>query len=105
MAGARDQDERRRYDRFFDHCRRLGLVVTPNDDEWCTCGRLLSRYRARYGAIKAQDHQNDVLIVLTARRLARDDETTILTENDAHLNTWLSLAHDRSGLRIDALRR
>ena len=105
IAGARDRDERRLYDQFFERCRRLGLIVTPHDEAWRTCGRMLSRYRQRYGDIRARDQQNDVLIVLAARQLARDDEVAILTENDAHLLTWLALIHDRAGVRVQAMRR
>lgn len=105
MAGARDQEERRGYDRFFERARRLGLIVTPNDEAWRRCGRILSRYRERYGQIHVRDHQNDVLIVLTAIHLAHEVETTIITENDAHLNTWLSFVPDRSGVRVEAMRR
>ena len=46
-----------------------------------------------------------VLIVMSALRLAQDQETTILTENDRHLATWLSLLPNRYGLRIEAARR
>ncbi len=72
---------------------------------WRTCGRLLSRYRGRFGDIRTRDHQNDVLIVLTGRQLARDEETIILTENDAHFATWLGFIRDPSRLRIEAARR
>lgn len=105
MAGAFDQEDRQLYAGFVDRTRRSGLVVTPGDEEWQTCGRLLSRYRERFGDIRVRDHQNDALIVLTARRLARDTETTILTENERHLHTWLSFIHNHAGLRIEAMRR
>src|SRR5438067_3894923 len=105
MAGAHGQAERRRYDAFFARFDRSGRIVTPNDQEWRTCGRVLSRYRERLGALEPRDHQNDVLIVMSALRLAQDQETTILTENDRHLATWLSLLPNRYGLRIEAARR
>ncbi len=105
MAGARDQDERRRYDRFFAPFLRLRLVVTPDEQAWRGCGRVLSRYRERYGAIEPRDHQNDVLIVLAARQLASEQVVTLITENDADLITWHSLLGDRSALRIEPARR
>jgi predicted nucleic acid-binding protein len=104
MAGARNQQERQNYDAFFTTFLRLGLVVTPTDAAWRRCGRLLSRYRERYGAIAPRDHQNDVLIVLSALQLAQTTPTTLLTENDADLIAWRVLAQDRSALRIEALR-
>jgi predicted nucleic acid-binding protein len=105
LAGARSQQERRLYDRFFGQCQRLGLVITPDYDAWRMCGRLLSRYRERFGALEPRDHQNDVLIVLTARQLARQEATTVVTENDRHFITWQRLAGDTTGLHIEAARR
>ena len=93
------------YTQFFDKAARLGMVVTPDDKAWRACGNLLSRYKERYGSIQARDHQNDVLIALTARELARREETTIVTANDAHFATWLSLVHDRANLHIQPVRR
>jgi predicted nucleic acid-binding protein len=104
-AGARDQEERRRYDAFFAEFRRQGLIITPTHEEWQTCGRLLSRYRQRFGAIEPRDHQNDVLILLTAIRASRDEETILVTENDSDFRTWLRLTNDRTSVRIAALRR
>lgn len=104
-AGARDQDERRRYDAFFSGFRRLGMITTPTHDEWHTCGRLLSQYRQRFGAIEPRDHQNDVLILLTAIRATRDEEATLVTENDADFRTWLRLTNERTAVRITPLRR
>ena len=105
MAGAHGQDERRDYDALFMRLDRAGHVITPDDADWRTCGRLLSRYRERYGAIEPCDHQNDALIVLCGLRLAQQQPATILTENDRDLTTWLSFARNRQGLRIEALRR
>lgn len=105
IAGAFDQEDRQLYEGFVDRARRSGLVITPGDEEWQTCGRLLSRYRERFGDIRVRDHQNDVLVVLTARRLARETETTILTENERQFNTWLGFIRNHAGLRIEATRR
>jgi hypothetical protein len=55
--------------------------------------------------MRARDHQNDVLILLSGRQLARDEETVVLTENDAHFEVWLGFLHDRARLRIEAARR
>jgi predicted nucleic acid-binding protein len=104
MAGAHGQAERRRYDAFFARFDRLGHIVTPDDQDWRRRGRMLSRYRERFGAIEPRDHQNDVLIVLSALRLAQDQETAILTQKDRHLTTWLSLLPNRYGLRIERVR-
>jgi predicted nucleic acid-binding protein len=105
MAGARDQAERRRYNMFFARFRRLGLIATPDDEAWQTCGRIISRYRERYGKVEPRDHQNDVLIMLAALRLAQEQETTLVTENDADFHTWLGFVHNRYHLRIEAVRR
>lgn len=105
LAGARSREERRLYEGFFARFQRTGLVATPSEDEWFTCGRLLARYRDRYGDIRTRDHQNDVLIVLTARRLARGDDVILWTENDAHFATWLNMVGNKSGLRIESARR
>ena len=104
MAGAHGQAERHRYDAFFARFDRLGRIITPDNQDWRRCGRVLSRYRERFGAIEPRDHQNDVLIVLSALHLAQDQETTILTENDRHLATWLNLLPNCYGLRIEAVR-
>lgn len=105
MAGARNRYERQMYDRFFDQFTRSELVITPDAVSWRASGRLLSRYRERYGAIAVGDHQNDVLIALTARVLAQSEETTIMTENDADFRTWLRLMGDYPGLHLRAMRR
>ncbi len=105
LAGARDQGERQDYDRFFGLARRSGGSATPSDEDWRRCGHLLSRYRQRFGSLASRDHQNDVLIVLTALALARTTQTVLMTENDADLNVWLTMAGNKGGLRIDAVRR
>ncbi len=105
MAGARDQIERRRYNMFFAQFQTARLIVTPADGVWRTCGHILSRYRERYGAIQPRDHQNDVLIMLTAIQLAQEQETVLVTENDSDFMTWLDFVHDRARLRIEAVRR
>lgn len=105
LAGARTQHERQRYARFFDRSQRRGQILTPTEEDWRTCGLLLSRFQRRYGAIEPRDHQNDVLILLTAIRSARDEETTLLTENDADFHMWLGLIGNRSGLSIVAMRQ
>jgi len=87
MAGARDQTDRRQYDLFFARFQRLRLIATPDNETWHTCGRILSRYRERYGAIQPRDHQNDVLILLVALHLARQQETILVTENDSDFVT------------------
>jgi len=40
-----------------------------------------------------------------ALRLARQEETILLTENDSDFMTWLNFVHDRARLRIEAVRR
>lgn len=105
MAGARDQAERRRYNMFFARFQTARLIATPTDGAWHTCGHILSRYREQYGAIQPRDHQNDVLIMLVALRLAQEQETILVTENDADFVTWLDFVHDRSRLRIEVVRR
>jgi len=79
--------------------------VTPDDGIWDSAGRIISRYRERYGAIEPRDHLNDVLILLVALRLARQEETILITENDSDFMTWLGFVHDRARLRIEAVRR
>ena len=81
------------------------LIVTPADGVGRTCGHILSRYHERYGAIQPHDHQNDVLIMLTAIQLAQEQETVLVTENDSDFTTWLNFVHDRARLRIEAVRR
>lgn len=105
MAGAREQQERRAYDAFFSRFDQAGRIVVPDGHDWLHCGRLLSRYRERFGAIEPRDHQNDVLIVLSGLRLAQQEPTAIVTENEADLLTWLSLLRHRHSLRIEAVRR
>ena len=105
MVGARDQIERRRYDKFFSSFRRARLIATPDDGMWNSAGRMISRYRERYGAIEPRDHLNDVLILLVALHLARQQETILITENDSDFMTWLDFVHDRARLRLEAVRR
>jgi predicted nucleic acid-binding protein len=105
LAGARGQFERLRLDRFFTRCLRRGMLVTPNSEAWATCGRLLSRAREGRGDLQVRDHQNDNLILLSARQLAPTDEVVVLTENDKHFRIWLDLIGARDNVRIEAMRR
>lgn len=105
LAGARDQQQQREYDAFFDLMRRRGLVLTPTDQDWQTCGRLLSRFRRRFGAIEPRDHQNDILVLLCALAVARDEDTVLMTENGAHFRMWLTFLQDPPPLRIDVMQR
>jgi len=105
LAGARDRTDRQDYELFFALSRRAGLVVTLVEPEWFSCGRMISRYQERYGKIRSRDHQNDILILLMALRLARQEETTLVTENDVDFAVWLNFIHDRARLRIEAVRR
>ncbi len=79
--------------------------MTPIDSEWLSCGRMISRYQERYGKIRSRDHQNDILILLMALRLARQEETILMTENDVDFAVWLNFVHDHARLRIEAVRR
>jgi predicted nucleic acid-binding protein len=101
-AGARDRAERQQYDRFFALCRGRGVTVTPDEAAWHKCGRMLSRYRERYGSLDIRDHQNDVLILLSAGQLAMEEETALLTQNFTQFRTWLHLSGHRPGLSIEA---
>jgi predicted nucleic acid-binding protein len=105
LAGARDQRQRREYDAFFDLFGRRGLILTPTDTDWQTCGRLLSRFRRRFGAIEPRDHQNDILILLGALGVAREQEVALMTENDAHFRMWLAFLQDAPTIQIEAMRR
>ena len=105
LAGARDYRQQREYDTFFDLFRHRGLVLTPTDADWQTCGRLLSRFRRRFGGIEPKDHQNDILILLSALAVAREHETVLMTENIAHFRMWLTFLQDAPAMQIDAMRR
>jgi hypothetical protein len=71
---------------------------------WHGCGRLISRLRELRGALHVRDHQNDVLILLTAQQLARQEETVVLTHNDKHFSMWLDLSGHSDRLRIEVPR-
>lgn len=105
LVGARDHIERRRYNAFFALFHRTSLVATPDDGTWIAAASIVSRYRERHGAIEPRDHLNDILILLTALRLSREQQTILVTENDADFKTWLAFVHDRSRLRIETVRR
>jgi predicted nucleic acid-binding protein len=105
LAGARDQQQQREYDVFFDLFRRRGLVLRPTDADWQACGRMLSRFRRRFGATEPRDHQNDILILLGALAAAREQETALMTENVAHFKMWLTFITNAPALQIEALRR
>jgi len=40
-----------------------------------------------------------------ALRLARQEETILMTENDVDFAVWLNFVHDHARLRIEAVRR
>ena len=72
------------YGQFFARVARSGLVATPDYDDWLRAGMLIARYSWRYGAIDTAKHLNDLLILLTARKLGAE----LITENLRDMQSW-----------------
>lgn len=73
--------------------QQSGTVATPTHDDWIKSGELIVRYSMLRGAIDGDKHQNDILIVLTARRLGAE----VLTNDAASMVNWARMldAHPR----------
>jgi hypothetical protein len=84
---------RREYQQFFRLFGRTGVVATPEHDDWLRAGGLLARYAARWGALEPAKHVNDILILLTARRLGAE----LMSENLHDMLSWARMldSHDR----------
>ena len=91
-AGTRSIEERRLLDRLVRGATRGGRLLAPTSDEWVLAGTLIAR-RIRFdGPMRPRDHLADVLIVVSAARIAADSETA----NRLHFDACASLAR-RSG--------
>lgn len=95
LEGAIDQRQRRRMRQQFQRFEPRA-VASPNHQDWTKAGELMSRYAERWGGIDGRKHQNDVLIVLTARR----HETEVLT-NDIHdMRIWAKMVDPLSRMVV-----
>lgn len=84
LAGARSESLRREYRHYFVQFEREGLAVAPTHEDWVLAGQMLSNYAQRWGAVDPAHHINDILIVLTARRL----RANVISENARDMLTW-----------------
>ena len=94
-AGTRSQEERLLLDRLVRGAARGGRLLVPTSDEWTRAGTLIARRIRLEGFMRPRDHLADVLIVISAARIAAD----IVTANRRHFDAWTSLAR-RAGLDV-----
>jgi predicted nucleic acid-binding protein len=95
-AGASTEADKRDYDRLNQAFVSRGYMLTPEHEDWVLAGILIAQYRRRYGNFNPRDHLNDVLIALSASRVAAE----LITENVADMNTWKSFLK-RMGRRLN----
>src|SRR5437868_14718296 len=88
MTSARDESERKLYERLFRQYQQDNSLIVPDDDDWLLASRILfwltqGRRRTARGKLKrmptgaAQRMALDVLIAVSARRW----KATVVTEN------------------------
>lgn len=94
-AGTRGPDERQLLDRLVRGAARGDRLLVPTQDEWVGAGTLLARRIRLHGLLRPRDHLADVLIVVSAARLAGD----VVTANRRHFEPWTALAR-RAGLDV-----
>lgn len=83
-AGARTAADKKNYDGINRAFVSRGFMVTPDHDDWTTAGVILARYQRLRGEVEPRDHINDILIVLSAAKLAAE----LVTENAADMARW-----------------
>lgn len=91
LAGARNQPERIEYRQFFGSVERVGRASAPEHSDWIRAGELLARYSWRWGVLEPARHLNDVLILLTTRRLGAE----VLTRNVQDMLVWARMLDAR----------
>jgi predicted nucleic acid-binding protein len=87
-AGTRSQQEARLLDQLVHGAHARGRLLVPGPEDWVQAGRLLARRARLRGALRPRDHLADVLIVISAGRLAGE----VLTANRTHFDAWAELA-------------
>ncbi len=94
-AGTRSREEARLLDRLSRGAERAHRLLVPTADEWVYAGQLLARRTRLQGAVHPRDHLADLLIVVSAARIAGQ----ILTANRRHFEVWTELAR-QSGFDV-----
>jgi predicted nucleic acid-binding protein len=84
LAGTKSDPERAQLQRLVEAYRRRGRLLIPTDQEWQRAGDILARYGAAHGKVQPYDHVGDVLITLTAARLAGE----VVTGNLVDFRRW-----------------
>lgn len=94
-AGTRSPDERRLLDRLVRGAARGDRLLVPTQADWVGAGTLIATRIRLQGVLRPRDHLADVLIVVSAARLAAD----VVTANRRHFEAWTALAR-RAGLDV-----
>jgi predicted nucleic acid-binding protein len=84
LAGATSSHESDALLRLVDASRRRARLLVPTDQEWLTAAQVLERYSRQHGALKPSDHMDDLLIVLSAARVAGE----VVTANVVDFRRW-----------------
>jgi len=94
-AGTRSRQESRLLDRLVRGAGGAQRLLVPSAEEWAQAGALMARRVRLYGPIRPRDHLADVLIVVSAARVAGE----VVTANRRHFEAWTDLAR-RAGLDV-----
>ncbi len=94
-AGTHSAQESRLVDRLVRGAIARERFLAPVGDDWIMAGRLLARRVRLQGALQPRDHLADVLIVVSAARIAGE----IATANRGHFEAWAKMAR-RAGLDV-----
>lgn len=94
-AGTRSAQERQLLARLVGGARNADRLLVPSADEWTRAGTLIARRVRLHGPMRPRDHLADVLILVSAARVAGE----VLTANRRHFEPWADLAR-RAGLDV-----
>jgi predicted nucleic acid-binding protein len=94
-AGTRSMQERRLVEQLVRGAGSAQRLLVPSADEWGQAGNLMARRVRLYGPMRPRDHLADVLIVVSAARVAGE----VVTANRGHFEAWAALAR-RAGLDV-----
>lgn len=83
-AGTKNKTVKQSLDRLVAELHKIGMVVTPQYDDYQKSGVLLRSYSQRKGDVKVSSHFRDILISLNAIRAG----AAVVTDNTDDFSRW-----------------
>jgi len=84
LAGAKSAQETDPLLRLLEVSRRRERLLVPSEQDWLMAAQVLERYARHHGALHPWQHTADVLIALSAARIAGE----VVTANLVDFRRW-----------------